>query len=409
MPVVFVHGVSNRAGADYDQAVKEREGLFRRILLADAQTGQPYAGSIRFPYWGQFGARFRWNHASLPSAGGFVALGGAPDARMAALLAEMPRSEGGTEETVLSDIARISLPGAVDLLWGAASDSIGDAQREKFDEFARRAANYAEHNLQPAWARPGMSNDDFVDELVKQVEAWQAPAQVPAGAAGPAGPVFQALGFNDLLNGLLDGASRIKDAAGDWVTRRKDQLGNWVSQKAIDAVRGNLHPMVATFIGDVVVYFHERGDAGNPGAIVKEVSQSLQAAAAERTAADPLIAVGHSLGGVILYDLLTTWLTNLRVDLLVTVGSQVALFEEMKQYRLRNEAIPGAGGAKMPRPGNVKRWVNVYDPTDIFSFAVEGVFDRVEDYKFSSETDLFAAHSAYFQRPSFFQRLRARL
>ena len=43
--------------------------------------------------------------------------------------------------------------------------------------------------------------------------------------------------------------------------------------------------------------------------------------------------VGHSLGGVITYNILTHFAPEIAVDVFVSVGSQVALFEEMTLYR----------------------------------------------------------------------------
>ena len=60
---------------------------------------------------------------------------------------------------------------------------------------------------------------------------------------------------------------------------------------------------------------------------------------------DKLIAVGHSMGGVILYDLLSDPdkpLGDLKLDLLVTVGSQVGVFElTFRGKELNNEGFSG--------------------------------------------------------------------
>jgi hypothetical protein len=57
----------------------------------------------------------------------------------------------------------------------------------------------------------------------------------------------------------------------------------------------------------------------------------------------------------------------------------------------------------------VAAWINVYDYTDILSFACRRIFANVEDFEFDNVAGLFDAHSAYFQRPSFYSRLRNRL
>ncbi len=269
----------------------------------------------------------------------------------------------------------------------------------------------------------GQSNDDFVERLVKEVDA-PAVAIVPGSGAAAPPPGFRSLGFNESLNQLLEGADRVQAAAsqwftsatgavGRWATSKKDEAGSWLSRQLVDRYRDSLHTKLSTFVGDVLVYINERGDATNPGAIPRVVLGDLESASAERTQADPLIVVGHSLGGVILYDLFSGFLPTRRpdlvIDVLVTVGSQVGLFEEIKQFRLRNDSVPGPGAARMPRPANVRRWVNIFDELDVLSFSAGKIFADVEDYDFSSETATLSAHSAYFLRSSFYHRLRERL
>jgi hypothetical protein len=64
---------------------------------------------------------------------------------------------------------------------------------------------------------------------------------------------------------------------------------------------------------------------------------------------------------------------------------------------------------RLVRPANIKRWVNVLDPNDIFSFRAEGVFDGVNDFLYETGFGLMEAHSGYFRRPSFYRRLGERL
>ena len=134
-----------------------------------------------------------------------------------------------------------------------------------------------------------------------------------------------------------------------------------------------------------------------------------------RSSTDPLIVIGHSLGGVVLYDLLSDPATlaniaqrlgsELIVDTWVTVGAQPALFADMGLYANVSKAANG----RFPRPVPVRRWLNVYDYTDVLSFSCKPLFNDVTDYEFDNVTGLFSAHSTYFQRPSFYSRLRNRL
>jgi hypothetical protein len=64
---------------------------------------------------------------------------------------------------------------------------------------------------------------------------------------------------------------------------------------------------------------------------------------------------------------------------------------------------------RLSRPANIKRWMNVLDPNDVFSFRAAGVFDGVTDFKYETGLGLMEAHSGYFRRPSFYRRLGERL
>ena len=94
----------------------------------------------------------------------------------------------------------------------------------------------------------------------------------------------------------------------------------------------------------------------------------------------------------------------------MTVGSQVALFEEMSLYMVSDDKIPANPPAdKLPCPSNIKSWLNVLDTNDVFSFRTEGVFSGVKDYIYDTGFGLMEAHSGYFRRPSFYRRLADRL
>ena len=116
-----------------------------------------------------------------------------------------------------------------------------------------------------------------------------------------------------------------------------------------------------------------------------------------------------------LYDLLTdsSALTNIAeragselvIDTWVTVGAQPALFADMGLYSNVSRAADG----RFPCPSPVRNWLNVYDYTDVLSFSCEPLFGKVKDFEFDNVTSVLSAHSAYFQRPSFYSRLRSRL
>ena len=119
--------------------------------------------------------------------------------------------------------------------------------------------------------------------------------------------------------------------------------------------------------------------------------------------------LGHSPGGVILYDVLTSVRKDVPVDALVTVGSQIALFEETKCLLASSEAYSKAKGNKVPRPPGCSRWINVFDHNDLLGFPASGVFEGVTDFHYTTGKGVLAAHSSYFVRPTFYHRLRLRM
>jgi hypothetical protein len=46
---------------------------------------------------------------------------------------------------------------------------------------------------------------------------------------------------------------------------------------------------------------------------------------------------------------------------------------------------------------------------DIFAYACDRVFDRVEDFRYDTKTYTIKAHGAYFEQARFYERLRVRI
>lgn len=400
MPIVFVHGVNNRIeDVDYAEGVACKTE-FLKTLLAPGLGLDVAKVSVFFPYWGGEGVKFRWNQASVPSGSDDVealALGGAGGvvANSEIWLGEA-RFQYGRDGVNLGRLSKTKgFATAVDLVWDTASAIQQSSQgyREVLDGYVASVA-YAEKHPVPAWAfqEPSLSNQAFFEWLMTEIE--------PFRVAHAGGKVSEALGLGNWLQSLREAVSRLASAPSDVL-----------SATVVGTGRKWAHAKASRFLGDVFVYLDKRGTPEKPGKILEDVLANLRAAeAARQDGDDRLIVIGHSLGGVIMYDLLTYFAPDVKVDQFVTVGSQVALFAEMDLYgaKLLNPSI-NPDKDRLERPASAARWLNVYDTNDVFSFCAEKVFNGVVDYRFDTGYGLLEAHGGYFARPSFYKRLASRL
>jgi hypothetical protein len=106
----------------------------------------------------------------------------------------------------------------------------------------------------------------------------------------------------------------------------------------------------------------------------------------------PVFAVGHSLGGVALVELLIQQDLRDKVKLLVTVGSQAPLFYEIDALEVLRSSDP--------LPDHFPKWINIYDHCDFLSFVGKKLFPgRVEDYEVNNMQPFPESHSAYWTNP----------
>lgn len=406
MPLVFVHGVSVRfEDPSNDPLVKARTALFRKFALRTLVT-DPAKSLVLNPYWGKEAAKFPWNHAGLPSESYEVF--GSDDAMSSALMNVSPDAVSDPD-TVLCRISQTSFEAAVDALWKLAAVDLEDELIGEFANTAFEIAAYVEANPNPSWVESASDDNAWLTMLMSETRSWTQEHEVVGNASpGQVHTTLETFGsgaFSDKLQAVVasirDSAVRLGDELRRFGTRARGPLDSIFMK-----MRAPMHRGLATFLGDVFVYFRQREQHRRP--IVDVITADLSLAAAnKRQTGEPLIVVAHSMGGIIMYDLLTSSLSNLEIDVLVTVGSQIAVIEELKLFDSSDPAIPRASQRKVPKPKNVSRWLNVFDTTDILGFAASGVFEGVNDYAFS--TGHAWAHGGYFVEPMFHRRLGVRL
>jgi hypothetical protein len=428
MPLVYVHGVNTRRGA----SEQEQRIFDDHVRLLREQFSVAFADRVKAadglkvftPYWGDLGVKFAKNLASLPQSG-VQALALDQPAKIGLATSAAGRLDGdlvqqtGFRAEPLVTVAKTrSLAAAVDLIFAAAVNApkpgvLAQAMTDALPDVARFAAaaeHYAAMNPKPVWLANVQDDSTFVSELYQAVteNAATSADALPAGIL----PKVQALSVgSNVLSWLKNGAVAIKDV----VTTIADKVTGAVASATTSAmraaflelsefVRPTASAFVGRFIGDVFTYLEKRQP------IIDLVLADVHAADKARREGDrELYLVGHSFGGIILYDILTAFLPTLKCQLYVTVGSQVALFAEMGRLAAAQDiAAAFAHGPTAPRPAAAERWVNIFDLTDFVGFGTHGVFSGVSEYEFETDALPLISHSAYFETPRFFGRLRER-
>lgn len=392
MPLVFVHGVATRQTSLYKAQVVQRDALFRSMVFKNDKV------VVENPDWGSFAVQFSEDLRWIPAPKGNQAFGGAT---------EQFSVEDLDGVLDLGQLALLDAQQAVDLVAMAALD-VEAREASELDQPGSAASGDA---IKFAVSAGEYLNQQGVIDSISPIGIGSLQANSNSA-------------FAEALEAEIKGTGDTQAyAVGGWIRDKIGQLGgligNGLSDAALRAKRRDLSRSVSYFLGDIFVYLRGRdnlGPAGTRAQLFEPIIASLASAMkAQRNANEPFVVVGHSLGGVLLYDMLTDNAVRqqieergagpIKIDALFTVGSQPGFFADLGLYAIGRPT----SDAKLPMPEGVERWLNVFDFTDVFSFRCEPMFDRVEDFGYDTVTDLLHAHSAYFQRPSFYERMRKRL
>lgn len=244
MPIVYVHGVNNRAGDEYrDNEFGRNE--FLREIVAPSLGLSPKDVSIENPYWGDDGVQFSWGMAVLPDADeSYERFGAEGDVeafgRTVELVAKSTPIEGGVVERARTDFAE-----TVDLLYGAAL--AGVTTPEDANALAKsflRAVDYVNSKRDLAWLNTA-TDENFADLLNYHVHKHDDE---------------ESMGGGGLLDQLKEGLSRLVNA----IPEAGTELLNRLARKKLNAT-------VTRFAGDAFVYLATRGEPGKEGPIVAGV------------------------------------------------------------------------------------------------------------------------------------------
>jgi len=360
--LVFVHGVSTRDTSEYRAAIANRNKLFRELLF----TGHDV--KIHSPMWGQFVPTIPIDVFKTDAGVGTYSLN----------VGVTPREPAGaTSEISIGAVGKQDPIAALDAICSEIVDKAVSKSRELETQELQVFCRASELIASDA-ARTVFDGDASDQTIMDQLTSGEV----------------QAFGIG----------SRISAA----VSAVTDRVRNAASTLGFGAIRDSFSPAIGLFIGDVFVYLRE-GEYRQK--IRSEVGKALSMAHEEAKAGKggPLVVVGHSMGGVILVDMLTNpdsadLPDGIEVDALLTVGSQPGFFAALDLLA----HTPSAGLVRR-KPDCVKHWLNVFDPIDPLAFRTDMIFKDAVDLAFNSMAGITEVHSKYFQRPQFYARARQRL
>jgi hypothetical protein len=370
--VLVVHGVANRDEAKFEAMVKD---LATRI---DARaTGTRY--NLVPAYWGDLGGGMGTNlRDALPPSLLTEAFGVRSDADRDTLLEEIYRARRVVQTYAVrsdDDAARVIAEAARAQAVGGAGGfqtrggAVDDAELRQAIDDALRGSAYVKR--------------------VRDPDTLRAIGEVVGASIGSVG----AGGFE--TRGLVSG---LRDVVGRVIGALDNLLGSLTSEAVgalNQAVRGALATATALSLGDIVAY----RDTGNGAAIRQRVIERARKGGID--AAQPIIVLAHSLGGLVVLDMLQKG--DLQAKRLVTFGSQPAMFHVLKQLPSLAPYAPGSSTRVSP---NIASWTNLWHPMDVLGFVASPVFALADG---SAPTDIqidtplstivgdkFWMHSAYW-------------
>lgn len=357
-PVLVIHGVANRSEPEFVARVRQ---------LAEDVGRDP--ASLIPVYWGDLGARTDGLADTIPSMA-------ATGVRAVAEAA----GDGIDAEWAMSLLAASNGGGVA--VRGTADDAEARASVAADAFVARAPAPAAAGAGGEAAVRSDATSDDEVRQAV--IDEWTDTTYLKAiahedvlrelGAAAA-----EAAGAGDGTAGADDGAAvrglhlphvnvreRIHDAV-HALDRAVGAVLGEVGGRVNTFLRTELGPHIGEFLGDIIVYHAHRAD------IHARVRAALAAHAPDQGTPDrPVSILGHSLGGVIAFDLAVAADPPLSIDHLVTFGSQSPLLHVVDP---RVPMVPAfVPPTPSPLPATIGRWTNLWEPRDPLAFIAAKVF-----------------------------------
>ena len=307
-------------------------------------------------------------------------VGGAAGGPMARPGVEVTVGELRPDQQARDLLARIPSVGPDPAGTGLTTSELRDAARAVGDSPELAAAATAVSPEDP----------ELIEAIARAVVAFaltghraDPPGEEPAAAVDPA--VRDAL-VTATMDALAPAETR--GLVGDLL---KKAVGGFIARKATEIAatrRATIMGLQAWTIADVMSY-QRRSDG-----ILDVIRRDLAA-----VSSGPVVALGHSLGGIALVDLLSRP-DRPPVDLLVTVGSQSPMLfamDALGTLRLGQPAAP------------FTPWLNIYSPQDFVSFVAGRIFgpaSGITDVAIELDLPFPASHSGYWHDDRVYAAIR---
>jgi len=364
MQVVFVHGVNTRdlGDGDYEKWVNGRTDRMNRLVFRGH-------AEIRNPYWGKYGLQTKVLKSTPVKKGDANPLG------------RSQRSLTGSNE--LLSLAKLDFRSAIASMSVSAISQatalMETTDRHRVEDLWLALAASADAGYVPEWLPFVRSDAELLDRLT-QVSTEETSLDTLLSTTRPMG---------------IDWKPKV--AAFD--------PNAFLAARARELMAGHL----AQFLGDALMFFSRREQSL---AVRREICASIVGAAkSARDHGQPLVLIGYSMGGGVLHEVLTDrdavaemeqqLGAPLKVDLFLSVGTQIGLFAELQQF---SEVAAGT-----PLAVPVSHYWNIFDYNDTLAFLCAPLLPTALDFEVSTGAGISDAHGAYFENALFFSRLNGRL
>ncbi|MFF3356798.1 alpha/beta fold hydrolase [Streptomyces sp. NPDC002917] len=283
-------------------------------------------------------------------------------------------------DQLLELIARLGMSDAVRGAWRAVAPGPSVAEAT--------AALLAAPELRRAISAVPAEGDALPRLTARALTAWAM-----AHSAREAGtfPVPERDGLVDVLTNELGGDVKgLSDVLASALGYSARLFERSLGSRLLVSRRAALSNRSVGFFGDVLSYL-TRGQA-----VRDHVADTIRALSDRR----PVVLLGHSLGGIIAFDLLAAQASSPVADMLVTVGSQAPLLYELDAL----PSLPYGTGLPTAFP----RWLNVYDRRDLLSYVAAEAFGndpRITDVPVDNRQPVSAAHSSYWANADLYRVL----